>query len=405
MHTQTTVRQGSKAARRPSQVYRRIAPDLAPAARSKPADIALIALFLVMIALPLLGMILDLDSSFVLDENRVLAPRPEVKLDRASLGAFPQKLEAYFNDHFGLRQRLIHWLSMATVKGLCVSSSRHVALGRQGWLYLAGDRPIQYYRGLRPFTTDQLERYRQTLEARRDWLAGRGIHYLFVILPNKDTVYPDFMPREYTKVQPRSRCDQLIEFVKAHSNVRIVDVRDAMRVAKEHERVYDMTDTHWNPRGAFVAYRRIIEELSAWFPDLEAQPRSSFRDVETVQPGGDLARTLGLVQEMPEWRLGLERIGPRQSREMDKVLPRPAGFGPGRIPIATVCADTKLPRALMFHDSFAVHLVPFLSEHFERIVYYWHTDFDRAVVEREHPDVVIHEIVERTLTGEIPADH
>ena len=48
-----------------------------------------------------------------------------------------------------------------------------------------------------------------------------------------------------------------------------------------------------------------------------------------------------------------------------------------------------LPRAVMFRDSFASWLIPFLSEHFSRIVFSWEYSFDRALVEREHPDVVI----------------
>ena len=51
----------------------------------------------------------------------------------------------------------------------------------------------------------------------------------------------------------------------------------------------------------------------------------------------------------------------------------------------------------MFRDSFASRLVPFLSEHFSRAVYLWQNDFDAEVIEQEHPDVVIQEIVSRHL--------
>ena len=50
---------------------------------------ALVAMFLVLISLPLSGLILGFDRTFVLEENRNLATRPELKLDRAMLGAFP----------------------------------------------------------------------------------------------------------------------------------------------------------------------------------------------------------------------------------------------------------------------------------------------------------------------------
>ncbi len=63
----------------------------------------------------------------------------------------------------------------------------------------------------------------------------------------------------------------------------------------------------------------------------------------------------------------------------------------------------RLPRAVVFRDSFASRLAPFLSEHFSRAVYLWQNDFDANVVLEEHPDVVIQEIVGRHLYGFLPS--
>src|SRR5262249_34283022 len=59
--------------------------------------------------------------------------------------------------------------------------------------------------------------------------------------------------------------------------------------------------------------------------------------------------------------------------------------------------DKRLPRAVVFRDSFANLLTPLLSEHFRRVVFSRQYTLDSAVIEREKPDVVIHEFVERTL--------
>ena len=190
-----------------------------------------------LISLPLLGMILGFDRSFVLEENRILATRPELKLARRALGAFPARFEAYFNDQFGFRKRLIYWLALVKVQGLGVTSTPGVTLGRDGWLYLASDAAVSSYRATRPFTPSQLENYRQIVEERRDWLAARGIPYVLVIPPNKETIYPEFMPAAYTKVNSRSRLDQLVDHMKSHSNVPIIDVRDDLREAKRVERL------------------------------------------------------------------------------------------------------------------------------------------------------------------------
>jgi hypothetical protein len=71
--------------------------------------------------------------------------------------------------------------------------------------------------------------------------------------------------------------------------------------------------------------------------------------------------------------------------------------------LITEINDPSLPRAVIFRDSFTSQLVPFLSEHFSRAVYLWQNDFDADVVSKEHPDVVIQEIVGRHLYNFIPS--
>jgi len=53
----------------------------------------------------------------------------------------------------------------------------------------------------------------------------------------------------------------------------------------------------------------------------------------------------------------------------------------------------------VYRDSMAIPLIPLLSENFRRIVYVSSRRLDPALVEREKPDVVIEELVERSLHG------
>jgi hypothetical protein len=48
----------------------------------------------------------------------------------------------------------------------------------------------------------------------------------------------------------------------------------------------------------------------------------------------------------------------------------------------------------MFRDSFAVYLMPYLSEHFSRSVYVWTPIFIHDIVEKEDPDIVVQEVLE-----------
>jgi alginate O-acetyltransferase complex protein AlgJ len=393
-----------EARRRPSAVFRKAAGSPRASNGSRSGNIVIIAVFVVSISLPLAGLVLGLDRAFVLEENRNLAARPELKLDGAALGSLAGRFEAYFNDHFGFRKRLIYWLAVAKVQGLGVTSTPGVTLGSNGWLYLASDAAVLSYRAARPFTPAQLEAYRRILEARRDWLAARGIPYLMVILPNKDTIYPEFMPAAYSKVNPRSRLDQLVDYMKDHSNVSILDIREDLLRAKQVERVYDVTDSHWNARGGYIGYERIMRTLQRWFPLARAAPRSELREVVVNGPGGDLARMLGIADRLPEERLMLVPRDGWHFHQTDERFPMAARCAYPELTLATERTDAKLPRAVLFRDSFAAQLIPFLAEHFQRLLCIWDKDFDRAIIEHERPGVVIQEVVERALEQPLPVD-
>ncbi len=55
-----------------------------------------------------------------------------------------------------------------------------------------------------------------------------------------------------------------------------------------------------------------------------------------------------------------------------------------------------LPRAVVYRDSMAIPLIPMLAENFSRVVFVA-GPFDPALIEREKPDVVIEEMVERAV--------
>ena len=117
-------------------------------------------------------------------------------------GRVSSRLEAYFNDHFGFRKRLIYWLAIAKVQGLGVTSTPDVALGSNGWLYYASASAVLSFRATRPFTPAKLERYRLILEARRDWLAERGIPYLSSSCPTKTPSIRNSCPLPTTRSIP-----------------------------------------------------------------------------------------------------------------------------------------------------------------------------------------------------------
>jgi alginate O-acetyltransferase complex protein AlgJ len=363
------------------------------------ARYALIALFLIVISLPLAANLAGFDGGDPGAEHRELAAFPRVEASWRSIADLPGNLSLWFEDHFGFRSDLVRWYGESRLFVLGVSPSAAVVKGEHGWFFYGDDNAIEDYAHVEPMTPAALANWRAAVVRARDWLRSRGVAYVFIVAPDKHVIYGEQMPSTIAPAGDVSRADQL--FTALQDTGLAVDVRPSLFEAKARERIYHHTDTHWNDRGGLVAYQRIIAAVRARVSTTPpAWTRDDFEPVERVVDGLDLAGMMGLKRVLREVDLTLVPRRPRRARVIE-----PAGAAPtdeeGRL--VTEIGDPSLPRAVIFRDSFVSPLVPFLSEHFSRAVYLWQNDFDADAVLAERPEVVIQEIVGRHLYGFIPS--
>lgn len=363
------------------------------------AQKTLVALFLALIGLPLTANLAGLDGANPLGENRSMAPFPRLEPGWSSLVAFPEALTGWFEDHFGFRSTLVRWYGEGRYFGLGVSPAASVIRGRDGWLFYADDHGMEDYTRESPFLANQVGEWRETLVCSRAWLQERRIAFVFTIVPDKHVLYPAELPTTIRPLGGLYRMDQIFQAL-AGSGVAAVDLRSALRAAKARERIFEKTDTHWNERGAFVAYQQLVAAIREQLPAVPpAWERSDFDPVAEDVEGLDLAGMIGLKDVLRETQLRLQPRRPRQARTVDPPGV-PSSAARGRL--VTEIPGSTLPRALVLRDSCFSQLAPFLSEHFSRVVYLWQTDFEVQDVERERPDVVIQELVGRHLFSVSP---
>ena len=133
-----------------------------------------------------------------------------------------------------------------------------------------------------PFTRDELEHWRSTLQHTQDWLHARGIAYCSCSRRTSTPSTPTRCRRRCIRVGAETRTDALVRYLRDHSTVPVLDLRPALREARTRERIYHRTDTHWNDRGAFVAYDAIIRALGVAGPPV---PRAAFEAPVVPGPG------------------------------------------------------------------------------------------------------------------------
>jgi hypothetical protein len=368
-------------------------------------DRLLIGLFLLFIALPLIAFKFGWESGESLNENRNLAAPPEFHMN--SVETLPSEIDAYFKDYFGFRKRLIRWDNIVLHKWLRISGDDAV-IGKQGWLFYARQGVIKNFMGLTPLSPLQLQRWKTWLEARTQFAASRHAKYLFVIAPDKPSIYPEMLPDGIGKHPGITMYDQVVAYLReTKSPVEVLDLRPVLLQAKSAGLVYFPQDTHWNGRGYFAVYEEMCRTLQKWFPNIGPPQRlGTDYAIRRADWGGDW-NLFGLPEEDLKYQSDL--LFPLGTQRMQRVpVPLPAGIPPAVQPWDAIMAYNrpgKTGTVLLLHDSFMVtgaidrYHEP-LAEHFGRFVLIGgKPSFNElaALVNQEHPDLIIEESVERDL--------
>jgi alginate O-acetyltransferase complex protein AlgJ len=358
---------------------------------------AILLIFCLLLLLPLAGQWLKLAPAPANSENRKLTERPQLSWSVPALQKFPREYQAYYNDNFGFRKILVRGNYLLHYGLLGVSPSSQVLVGRNGWLYYTGEHELDDYRGITRFHEDQLQKWAEALLLKRNWLRQKGIRYLLVIAPNKSTIYPEFLPDGYGRVRQGSGLDDFLSYVRRHTDLDVVDLRQSLLADKEKHELYLRTDTHWNDYGAFLGYRELVRPLAAWYPSIIPLELGDFSISWKAHYAGDLAKMMGAREDRSDAGYFFTAKRPPQAIVSEK------GEKP-RDPFTVEKKVAGLPRAVIFRDSFFTGMIPFVAEHFSSSRYIW-SRWDSQIPMEDilasyHPQIVIEEEVERIIKND-----
>jgi hypothetical protein len=318
-------------------------------------------------------------------ERRPLATPPTPAV--ADWAAFAPGLEAYLADHMGLRPTLSYALRrLRYLAGAPVHP--WVVPGKDGWLFFNGADEIEQYVGMRPLDPARIQLIVAELARYAGAMKARGIPFVFVLAPNKTSIYPEYLP---AGIGGRGTLpgDQLMAALAGRPDIPAIDARRILLNYKQAGRLFYQTDTHWNDLGAFFV--------------LQATLAKAGLGRDRLHPMGDYRLELRPAPDMDMFQL--MNVGHHVEADVPTMTPKfPTGVHmqifPADAPINYITSSPPPAHgtAVVVGDSFSGEFLKFLPYGFARVVQIPRPlDDHLALIEDQKPDLVILETAERNV--------
>lgn len=357
-------------------------------------SISFCALFLLMIALLLL--LTDLRGAVIsVDENRTLTQMAQLLREDGTWNPrFFSDLEAWFNDHVGLRSKIV--LTNAKLQYYAfhkLTNTANMLLGPNGELNYATPEIIKDYQHLNLWTEEQLAEIAESYQIVNDYLEKQGIQYYYFQCWDKHSIYPEYFPVGIVQNGTVSRTDLRIAKMLSDTTVNVTSPKAALIEAKSEYETYSVwgDPTHWTKRGAFIAYGLLMQAINAENENRyrvlqESDYTIAITDQGSILFGGIHKQNLSenFVITAPNAVLTNEKLTLYSEDQRHRFYTNEA-----------VDNDT---RVLILGDSYVNnYLLVDLAESFHETLSVWgdYTADLIQIVEAYKPDIVINECAER----------
>lgn len=346
----------------------------------KSEKILFVAACMVMCLLPFAGMALAPTNHTT--ENREMAELPELMTEDSVNEEFLEQLGLYFEDHFAFRNVLVMADSVIQSKVFGVSNMDTVIAGKNGWLYYTAT--LDDYQGRQTLSKRGIWNAVHNLSLTQRYVEDNGADFLVTVAPNKNSLYGENMPYYYKNNISDTKNMDLFKAALLEWQVSYVDLFEPFESQKET--LYLKRDSHWNQKGAVLAYNTMMDFLM-----LEHDTYETVSNIRTKTEYGDLNKMLYPVLAFPEWNYSYQKEQ-NYSYATDTESVEDAW-------VETVNREGN-GSLLMFRDSFGNTLLPLMADTFQNAYFSKAVPYDlEKYMESYQPETVIIEKVERNIDG------
>lgn len=269
--------------------------------------------------------------------------------------------------------------------------------GRDDWMFCNYDNSIAYYCGSNLMSEQQMKDKLSLMQKLQNICDSRGVQLQFMIAPNKEQVYSEYMPT-YTIENSYKRVPEFIDYVKRNSSVKIIYPIDELRAAKSTMSTYYKYDTHWNHYGSFIATQALYKDMGL---DYVSPDSVNYSEGSCIW---GLVITAGLswkdyerdYDHIPDYKPEIELFN--TDGEIDHIHTEKSAV------YRTDSTASNQSRFVMVGDSFRLYMMPYLERDFQHVSIAHRDNIHDIEDDIRQADILVVECVERlddSLNGTI----
>ena len=217
--------------------------------------------FFAILAIPLIMLLMGVKVPKTnVFERRTLATKPNVR--ETSFAKLPQEYENYLSDNLPFRSQFISkylWIWETWFS----SFIRNYLKGKENHYFANFEAAptVNRYLGLNPLPLQKLYLIRTVIAGRQVFWESHGASYLFILLPDKTTLYPEYLP---SWIQEDHSWYEQINGILMNTSINYLDTKDVFEKQKNlntpfFNKAYDIV--HWNGNALDLMYKVISKQF------------------------------------------------------------------------------------------------------------------------------------------------
>ena len=322
-------------------------------------------------------------------ENRTFASSPILALP--NINEYPKKYEEYFNDYLPFKTELVKLKNLSDIFVFKNVFNRIVFLGKEKWLFHKWNNTYS-------FNEEELETAKNNLIHFRDELKKKDIDFIFMVCPDKQLIYPEYVPNYIKGKLPNNGTEIFIEYLKNNSDIKVVYPKNEFLKYKDKYQLYYKYDAHWNTLGAYIGYTELMKSLNIHVDNIDNVDIKDFDGNQSYNLGiyqyNDMAYLLSLskIKYYNDDKTYIISNYITKNYETNYyILDNYFSFNS-----KSYKSDNNI---MIIRDSYAMNIIDYIATGFKQSEFIHIDSFKNENITEYKPDIVVFQLVEWDLKG------